>query len=118
MPGPRARARRPPLRGGPLQLLAGLLLLLAGIAAWGFIPYLDDARFYAPLAAEGANTRVDAGDAALSTLAGAALVFLTNAGIAFIYARAITPVEPSRWDKRPGEPDAIGDLLRRGFEWR
>jgi len=102
----------------PFHLLAGLLLLLAGLAAVGFIPFLGEARFYAPLAAEDANAKVDAGEAMVSTLVGAALVFLTNAGISFIYSQGITPSRPSRWDKRPGEPDAMGEILRRGLEGR
>jgi hypothetical protein len=49
----------------------------------------------------------------LAVLVSASLsVVLLLAGICYLYAQAITAEGSAKWDRRPGERDAIGEIIR------
>jgi hypothetical protein len=86
--------------GAMLLLAAAVFILLSGDAALheagpGF-PALDDAA--------------DWGMLAVMVTASLAVVLLL-AVISYLYAQAITPEGSVKWDKRPGERDAMGEII-------
>jgi hypothetical protein len=99
----------------PVQLCSGVLLLLMAVAQFAFASQIGDPGAYS---GEGAGLLgIDEDEeSVLSPLfaatAGAVFAVLTLTGVGYVYCQAITAEDPSKWDKQPGELDAMGEIIK------
>jgi hypothetical protein len=93
----------------PLQLASGAVLLTAA-AVFG-LTSRETALHEAGPGFPAPDNVADWGMLAVLVAASLAVVLLL-AGICYIYAQAITPEGSAKWDRRPGERDAIGEIIR------
>jgi hypothetical protein len=94
----------------PLQLASGAVLLIA--AAVFAILSGDGALHEAGPGFLALDDVADWGVLAVLVAAASMAVVLTLAGICYLYCQAITPEGSSKWDKQPGERDAMGAIIR------
>jgi hypothetical protein len=93
----------------PLQLASGAVLLTA--AAVFALASRETALHEAGPGFRAPDNVADWGMLAVLVAASLAVVLLL-AGICYLYAQSITPESSVKWDRRPGERDAMGEIIR------
>lgn len=96
-----------------LHLAGGGLPLFMAIAEVALALRIADPATYDALRDEVSGETLSPGAFLVYTLLPAAIAALATGMMAYIYAEGFQERRQSRFDKRPGEVDAVGELLRR-----